>query len=163
MYNYLHLAYAICLGRGIFPYSSAGVLKMNSFSERVKFARLSSGLTQQELADLVSEMTSKKVPKGTISAWESGRVGTPHAAALIAVQSATGFRADWLLNGVLPEKVERAKPSKQGQYVPEKLDRQALLSAIKDVLAVEQRPEKAASRIMRLYITRAGKTEKPPR
>lgn len=162
MYNFLHRIYAICSPRDIFPYSSAGVLKMNHLSERMKHARVSAGLTQGELAELISEVTGKPVLKGTISAWENGRVGSPSAAALIAVQSATGYRADWIQNGVLPQKVEQIK-TKRVQTEPAPLDKKALLSAITDVLAVEQRPDKAASRIMRLYLTRAGKTGKPSR
>lgn len=162
MYNFLHRIYAICWSRGIFPYSSAGVLKMNHLSERVKHARVSAGLTQGELAELISEVTGKSVLKGTISAWENGRVDSPSAAALIAVQSATGFRADWIQNGVLPQKIEQVK-AKRVQSAPVSLDKHALLSAITDVLAVEQRADKAASRILRLYIARAGKAGKPSR
>lgn len=135
---------------------------MNHLSERVKFARVSAGLTQGELAELISEVIGKPVLKGTISAWENGRVDSPSAATLIAVQSVTGFRADWIQNGVLPQKVEQVK-ARRAQPALATLDKQALLSAITDVLAVEQRPDKAAARILRLYVARAGKTGKPPR
>jgi transcriptional regulator with XRE-family HTH domain len=129
---------------------------MNHLSERMKHARVSAGLTQGELADLISEATGKAVLKGTISAWENGRVASPSAAALIAVQTATGFRADWIQNGVLPQKIDQLK-AKRAHAQPAPLDKSALLSAITDVLAVEQRPDKAASRILRLYLARAGK------
>jgi transcriptional regulator with XRE-family HTH domain len=135
---------------------------MNHLSERMKHARVSAGLTQGELAELISKITGKPVLKGTVSAWENGRVASPSAAALIAVQSATGFRADWIQNGTLPQKVEQPR-SKRAQSASTPLDKQALLSAITDVLSVEQRPEKAASRILRLYMSRTGKTTKPPR
>jgi transcriptional regulator with XRE-family HTH domain len=134
---------------------------MNHLSERMKHARVSAGLTQGELAELISKITGKPVLKGTVSAWENGRVASPSAAALIAVQSATGFRADWIQNGTLPQKVEQPR-SKRAQTASTPLDKQALLSAITDVLSVEQRPEKAASRILRLYMSRTGKITKPP-
>lgn len=127
----------------------------------MKHARVSAGLTQGELAELISKITGKPVLKGTVSAWENGRVASPSAAALIAVQSATGFRADWIQNGTLPQKVEQPR-SKRAQTASTPLDKQALLSAITDVLSVEQRPEKAASRILRLYMSRTGKITKPP-
>jgi transcriptional regulator with XRE-family HTH domain len=135
---------------------------MNHLSDRMKHARVSAGLTQGELAELISEMTGRPVLKGTISAWENGRVASPSAAALIAVQSATGYRADWIQNGVLPQKIEPPK-AKRSPQTPAPLDKQALLGAITDVLAIEQRPDKAATRILRLYVARAGKAKKPTR
>ena len=136
---------------------------MNHLSERVKHARLSAGLTQGELAELLSESTGRVVLKGTVSAWENGRVENPSAVFMLAMQQATGFRADWVLNGVLPEKVQQMKPTKRAQTEPAPLDKKALLSAIEDVLKTEHRPEKAAPRIMRLYMARAGQATKSPR
>lgn len=135
---------------------------MDHLSERIKHARTAVGMSQSELADAVSEVTGRNVLKGTVSAWENGRVENPTAVFMLAIQSVTGFRAEWLQHGTLPQRVTKPRTSRpaQPQAQTPALDQKVLVDVITDVLRTEQDPAKAARLIARRYQARHAKTGK---
>lgn len=74
-------------------------MKLSTFGQRIKHARLSAGLTQLELANAISVRTGSKTKKGLVSQWENGKIENPQNATILAVQEATGFAVNWLVSG----------------------------------------------------------------
>lgn len=67
--------------------------------ERIRYARISSNLTQQQFADGISKLTRGKIDKGTVSKWEADSTANPGNATMLAIQAVTGFALGWLVNG----------------------------------------------------------------
>lgn len=67
--------------------------------ERIRYARISANLTQQQLADAVSKLTKGAVDKGTVSKWEGDTTSNPTNANILAIQAVTGFSVTWLVHG----------------------------------------------------------------
>ncbi|MBN8261330.1 MAG: helix-turn-helix domain-containing protein [Xanthomonadales bacterium] len=127
---------------------------MNLVGERIKHARTSCGLSQAQLAEAISAATGGKVTKSLISQWESGRVASPNTANLLAMQSVTGFRAEWLLQGISPQKIEES-PAKRGSK-PAELDVVLLERILREVFKTTTDPKRAAKSAVRMYQSLAG-------
>lgn len=67
--------------------------------ERIRYARISSNMTQQGLAAAVSKVTHGLVDKGTVSKWEGDSTANPTNANILAIQAVTGFSVQWLVHG----------------------------------------------------------------
>lgn len=67
--------------------------------ERIRYARISSNLTQQQLAQAVGKITKSVVDKATVSKWEGDSTSNPTNANMLAIQAVTGFAMPWLVNG----------------------------------------------------------------
>lgn len=132
---------------------------MNLLGERIKHARTSCGLSQAQLAEVISEATGSKITKSLVSQWEGGRVGSPNTSNLLAIQSATGFRAEWILHGTLPQK--RSESAGKREAKPAEVDVVLLERIIREVLKTTTDPKRAAKAAARMYQSLAadnGKT-----
>lgn len=97
-----------------------GYMDTRKFGKRVKDARTSLGLTQQQLADRVG------VSRGAVSLWESGEIREIGAEHLMELARALRTSAEWLMyNGDKPPAVEPAPP---GTMDPDLADAWALLT-----------------------------------
>jgi transcriptional regulator with XRE-family HTH domain len=67
--------------------------------ERIRYARISANLTQQQLADAVSKITNGDISKATVSKWEGDATSNPTNANMLAIQAVTGFSMSWLVTG----------------------------------------------------------------
>lgn len=67
--------------------------------ERIRYARISANLTQQQLADAVSKITKGEISKATVSKWEGDSTANPTNANMLAIQAVTGFSMPWLVTG----------------------------------------------------------------
>lgn len=114
--------------------------------ERIKHARKSCALTQAELAEAISAVTGSKITKSLVSQWESGRVASPNTANLLAIQAATGFRAEWLLHGTLPQKRSENRGSKDAE-----IDVVLLERILREVFKTTKEPARAAKAAVRMY------------
>lgn len=134
-----------------FPYLSIAVrgLKMNLVGERIKHARKTCNLSQAQLAETISAATGSKITKSLVSQWESGRVASPNTANLLAIQSATGFRAEWILHGTLPQKRETTA-TKRGHKEAE-VDVVLLERIMREVFKTTTDPKRAAKAVVRMY------------
>lgn len=74
------------------------VNQMN-MSDRIKSARIASGLSQESLGRQVG------VTKGAVSQWESGNTKNLRLDNLFNIENATGFCAKWIAIGEGPERV----------------------------------------------------------
>ncbi|MCR6496203.1 helix-turn-helix domain-containing protein [Thermomonas sp. S9] len=59
--------------------------------ERIRYARISSNLTQQQLAQAVGRITKSVIDKATVSKWEGDSTSNPTNANMLAIQAVTGF------------------------------------------------------------------------
>ena len=75
---------------------------------RIRHARLSSGYSQLELAQLISQITGKATGKPTVSKWESGKTTNPELDTFYSLSRVTGFSAHWLNTGFGEMKVKEA-------------------------------------------------------
>lgn len=80
---------------------------LDTFGQRVRFARLSCGLTQTQFANAISAISKTRTSKSLVSHWETDRVTSPQSPTLLAMMGVTGFRHEWLANGTGPQKVEQ--------------------------------------------------------
>lgn len=69
---------------------------------RIRYARISAGLSQDQLAIGIGKACKSNVTKGLISKWESGAVANPTNTHLFAIQALTGFSAQWIATGREP-------------------------------------------------------------
>ena len=67
--------------------------------ERIRYARITSNLTQQQLAQAVAKITKGVIDKGSVSKWESDSTSNPTNANMLAIQAVTGFSVQWLVHG----------------------------------------------------------------
>lgn len=67
--------------------------------ERIRYARISSNLTQKQLAQAVGKITKTAIDKGTVSKWEGDSTSNPTNANMLAIQAVTGFAMTWLVTG----------------------------------------------------------------
>lgn len=74
---------------------------MNTFAERMRFARKHAGLTQQALA------TAMRVSQSAVNQMEHGHISSLKGQQLIALERATGVRGEWVATG----KGERFTPA----------------------------------------------------
>jgi transcriptional regulator with XRE-family HTH domain len=117
--------------------------------ERIKHARKSCAMTQEQLAAAISEATGSKITKSLVSQWESGRVASPNTANLLAIQATTGFRAEWILQGTLPQK-RSENTAKRGSKDAE-IDVVLLERIIREVFKTTTEPARAAKAVVRMY------------
>lgn len=79
--------------------------------ERIRYARISSNLTQQQLATAVGKITKTAIDKATVSKWEGDSTSNPTNANMLAIQAVTGFSMSWLVNGRGEMRVAHAQHS----------------------------------------------------
>lgn len=77
---------------------------IKSFGQRVRYARIESGLSQSELAKRVSHITKTRTSKSLVSRWELDKVANPQNVTMMAVSAVTGFSMRWLCEGKGPER-----------------------------------------------------------
>jgi len=69
-------------------------------AERIKLARLSAGLTQQKLADAISNLgDGETIARTSISQWETGETKEISAANLFKAAKVLGVSMEWILYG----------------------------------------------------------------
>lgn len=122
---------------------------MNLVGERIKHARKSCNLTQAQLAEAISGVTGSKITKSLVSQWEAGRVASPNTANLLAIQSATGFRAEWILHGTSPQKRSESAAKRDNKNA--EIDVVLLERIIREVLKTTKEPARAAKAAVRMY------------
>ncbi len=122
---------------------------MNLVGERIKHARKSCHLTQAQLAEAISGVTGSKITKSLVSQWEAGRVASPNTANLLAIQSATGFRAEWILHGASPQKRSESAAKRDNKNA--EIDVVLLERIIREVLKTTKEPARAAKAAVRMY------------
>lgn len=71
---------------------------------RIRYARISAGLSQAQLAAGVGKACGTAIGKGLVSKWESDTVANPNNAHLFAIQALTGFSAQWLATNREPKR-----------------------------------------------------------
>lgn len=76
---------------------------MKTFPERIKFARISAGLKQEELAERVRKATQKSFTQQSLQYLETKAQKSGFTS---AIATATGFNADWLASGFGKQKQE---------------------------------------------------------
>lgn len=76
--------------------------KVDTFGERVRHARIKSGLTQTELAQRITRLSGSNIKKSVISKWEIDTIKNPTSDNLFALSDVTGFSARWLGTGKGP-------------------------------------------------------------
>lgn len=73
--------------------------------ERLRYARISNNLSQQQFARGIKQIAGGSVSKSMVSQWEVGGVKNPSNANMLAIQSITGFSMEWIVNGRGPQRV----------------------------------------------------------
>jgi len=81
------------------PLRTSLIQKPRTQGERIRYARISCGLSQQQLADGVSKISKMRASKSLVSKWELDGVNNPNNANMLAIQAVTGFAVEWLVNG----------------------------------------------------------------
>lgn len=81
------------------PLRTALPLNPHSQGERVRYARISANMTQQQLATAVGKITKAPIDKATVSKWEGDSTSNPTNANMLAIQAVTGFSLAWLVTG----------------------------------------------------------------
>lgn len=76
---------------------------------RIRYARESNNLSQDELGAAISTIVGRRISKGNVSAWESGKIKDFAHDNLIAMEAITGFSMHWIIGGKGPERVEDRK------------------------------------------------------
>lgn len=87
---------------------------------RIRHARLSVDMTQEEFAKRISQVSSCKITKAAVSKWETNNTGAPQPENAFAIQAITGFSAYWLVTGRGEERVPQ--PSERDNRAPENLE-----------------------------------------
>lgn len=71
------------------------------FGQRIKIARKNAKLTQEELANLISNMLdNKKISRTSITQWESGKTKEVEGSNLIKAAKVLNVTPEWLIFGV---------------------------------------------------------------
>jgi transcriptional regulator with XRE-family HTH domain len=86
------------------PLRSHAVANPKTKGERIRYARIASNLSLQELADAIKVMVGGKVTRSQVSRWERDDIKNPNNINMLAIQGITGFSADWLVRGKGPQK-----------------------------------------------------------
>lgn len=75
---------------------------------RIKLARVSCDMTQENFANAIALLTKTRCNKSLVSKWEA-ESAVPVVSTLAAISSVTGYSLEWLSTGTGPE---RARPKK---------------------------------------------------
>ncbi len=81
------------------PLRTSAPLNPATQGDRIRYARLTSNLSQQSFAAAIAKITKTKVDKSAVSKWESESTANPTNASLMAIQAVTGFSAQWVVTG----------------------------------------------------------------
>lgn len=81
------------------PLRTTAPLEPRTRGERIRYARINAGLTQQGLADLIRKAGGTALSKSLVSQWESGGVKDPTNDNLFAIGAVTGYSPEWLATG----------------------------------------------------------------
>jgi transcriptional regulator with XRE-family HTH domain len=127
---------------------------MNLVGERIKHARKSGNMSQAQLAEAISGITGSKITKSLVSQWEGGRVGSPSTTNLLAIQATTGFRAEWIIHGTMPQKRETTAAKRSSKQAD--IDVVLLERIIREVFKTTTDPKRAAKSVARMYDSLAG-------
>jgi transcriptional regulator with XRE-family HTH domain len=122
---------------------------MRLLGDRIKHARTSTQLSQAQLAAALSEATGTKVSKSLVSQWELNKVKSPNTTNLLALQAITGFRAEWMLHGTMPQKIEGSTGFHKNK--PADIDIVLLERIVFEVVKTTTDPKRAAKAIARMY------------
>lgn len=88
------------------PLRTTAATTPRTLGERIRYARLSIDVSQEQFAKRISENGGGKISKSLVSMWERDDVKNPQNANLIAVQAVTGFRFEWLTTGAEPKRIQ---------------------------------------------------------
>jgi transcriptional regulator with XRE-family HTH domain len=73
-----------------------------TFGQRIKLARKQANLTQEELANLISNMLdNKKISRTSITQWECGKTKEVEGSNLIKAAKILNVTPEWLVFGIL--------------------------------------------------------------
>lgn len=97
--------------------------QVDTIGRRIRFARISSGLSQPSLARAIAQITKTKCSTSLVSKWELDQIGNPNNATMLALQAVTGFALTWLVSGKGPRRVELPTPRELEALRPELLAR----------------------------------------
>lgn len=103
------------------PLRTQAPLKPRTQGERIRYARLNCGLTQQQLADAVSAISNMRVSKSLVSKWELDGVNNPNNANMLALQAVTGFDVTWLVTGRGAQRVSMPDRKHSNPLDPDRL------------------------------------------
>lgn len=97
--------------------------QVDTIGRRIRYARISSGLSQPSLARAIAQITKTKCSTSLVSKWELDQIDNPNNATMLALQAVTGFSMPWLVSGKGPRRVELPTPRELGSMKPELLAR----------------------------------------
>lgn len=80
--------------------------KPRTQGERIRFARVACNLSQEQLGKAISAISKQKVSKSLVSKWERDGVSNPNNSNMLALQAATGFSVEWIVNGRGPQRAQ---------------------------------------------------------
>lgn len=72
---------------------------LDTAGERIRYARVTMGLSQAQFAAAVSRESGCRITKAAVSKWENNLTGLPQAENLLAAERVTGYPVDWLVRG----------------------------------------------------------------
>lgn len=103
------------------PLRTSLVQKPRTQGERIRFARITNNLSQQQLASAVGAISKQKVSKSLVSKWELDGVANPNGVNMLAIQAVTGFTTQWLVTGRGAQRAEIPSKAELAALVPERL------------------------------------------
>lgn len=72
---------------------------LDAQGDRIRYARVTAGLSQDQLAAGLRAQTGSRMTKSLISHWERGAVKNPVGANMVVIAHLTGYAYEWLING----------------------------------------------------------------
>lgn len=81
------------------PLRTTRPIDPQSQGERIRYARHTANLTQEQFARALSRVSKVRVNKGTVSKWESDATANPTNASMLAIELVTKVSARWLVHG----------------------------------------------------------------
>ncbi|MFL4599781.1 MULTISPECIES: helix-turn-helix domain-containing protein [Stenotrophomonas] len=110
------------------PLRTAAPSNPRTQGERIRFARISANLSQEQLGMQVNKAGGSSVTKSLVSQWERDGVKNPTNDNLFAIEAVTGFSAQWISSGRGPQKAKAASTVRLDTHALER----ALAAALPD-------------------------------
>lgn len=131
------------------PLRTSAVTEPRTFGERIRYARLSTDLSQEQFANRINAIVGGSSSKSLISMWERDLIKNPQNANLLAVQAVTGMSMQWLATGKGQRRINM--PVKNATQSTVALDVQALTRALATADPKLEDPARTARIVAGLY------------